>query len=170
MTTRRTFLKVGGAAAAIAAVAPLSTAAAEPTMISGEMAATLAPPSPYTTYPWKWMISHDGETFFEEFASQAEAIEAAEGYGEGMVVAECQQQDFDLRLRGDYILKQLYLNNEDIIGEGEFFDTSCTPEQVKELGDMVTAAIEAWDIKHKINLTAWMFGASRNETTIGRDV
>ena len=165
MTTRRAFLKVGGAAAA-AALSPLPAPAAEPALITGEMAATLAPPSPYTTYPWKWMISHDGETFFEEFASQAEAIEEAKGYGEGMVVAECQQQDFDLRVRGDYILEQLYQNNEDIIGDGEFFDSECTPEQVKDLGKMVTAAIEAWAVKNKLSLTAWMFGASRNETTI----
>ncbi|WP_439398456.1 twin-arginine translocation signal domain-containing protein [Bradyrhizobium sp. PMVTL-01] len=161
MTTRRTFLKAGGAIAA-AAITPLPASSAEPTLVIGEAAATAV--SPYAEYPWMWWVSLDGETFISEFETKEEALKEALGYGEPAMVAECIQQDFSLDVYGSEVLEMLQMNNEELIGEGEFLD--CTSEESDDLGKMVTATIEAWAAKHKINLTAWTFGATRNRTAI----
>ncbi|UGY15257.1 twin-arginine translocation signal domain-containing protein [Bradyrhizobium septentrionale] len=165
MTTRRDLFKVGAAAAAAVAL-PSSGP-----VVAGELvepAVAVAPATPYATYPWRWWISLDGESFIEEFDTEAEAIKAAKGYGEKAIVAECQQQDFSLHVYGSDVIEMLYQNNEEDIGDGEFFD--CTKEQSDELGQVVTAAIEAWAAKHKLNLTAWTFGQTRNRTEIPEEV
>lgn len=161
MTTRRDLFKVGAAAAAAVALpSPGPSVSAE--MI--EPVAAFVPATPYTEHPWRWWFSADGETFLESFDTQAEAIEAAKAYGEKVIVAECQQQDFSLQVYGSDVIEMLYQNNEEHIGEGEFFD--CTREQSDELGQVVTVAIEAWAAKHKLDLTAWTFGATRNRIEI----
>lgn len=165
MTTRRAILKLGvGAAVGATAGRLASSPPLTATELVPESAAVVAPASPYATYPWKWWISTDDESFFEWFETKEDAIKAAESYGDQMFVAECQHQDFSLDIDGDQIFSLLYDNNEELVGEGEF--VSCSDEQVQELGVMVTSAIEAWAVKNKIDLQAWTFGATRNRITI----
>jgi hypothetical protein len=104
-----------------------------------------------------------GEVYHTDCNTREEAIEVAKQYGGGLI-AECQQQDFDLGLTGDDIIECLYGQNEGAVGEGDFIE--CTREQCKDLGDMVTDAILAWAEKHKISLTAWTFEVVRNKETV----
>lgn len=154
-TNRRSFLKT-------AVAAPLAVALPFPAPSVATLAAA-APPAP-AAYPWSWWYCYGGsydEHFTEEFHTKEAALKYLSGMGEGYI-AECQRQDFDLRLDGDSVFEMLMGQNEDIIGEGEFLDNS-TGEQVKDLGVMVSAAIEAWVQKHKIDTAAWTFGGVRNE-------
>ena len=76
-------------------------------------------PTPYKDHPWSWWVSHDGETFYEHFETAAEAIDYA-AKCEYSLVAECQQQDFNLSVDGDQIIELLYGQNEEMVGDGEF--------------------------------------------------
>lgn len=159
-TSRRTFLKTAAAIPAVSIIggAPSHVAAA------ASPAADI-PVAVATAYPFRWWVSSDGgEMFHTECETRDEAIREARGYG-GSIIAECQQQDFDLGLTGDNVIEQLYSQNEEIIGDGDFIQ--CTKEQTKDLGDMVTAAILAWADKHNIHTTAWTFGDVRNREEIG---
>jgi hypothetical protein len=155
MTTRRAFIKATAALPAIAAVGVEVPAVAAP-VVEAVPAAAL---TPYTDYPWRWWVGHSEEVFNEWFETKEEALEFAKR-DEASFVAECCQQDFSLDIDGYEVLELLEHNNEERIGEGDFF--SCTDEQERDLGEMVTQAVEAWAIKHKIDLQAWTFGATRN--------
>lgn len=154
-TSRRAFIQAGAAipAAAIAAAvnAPLITA-------------TVAAACPYTDYAWQWFVSHDGDTYHDRFDTVEAAIEYARKC-QYTVVAECKPQDFSLEVEGLEILELLDGNNEDMRGEGEGIE--CTQGQEDDLGKMVTAAIEAWVVKHNIAITAWTFGGVRNTIKLG---
>jgi hypothetical protein len=151
----------------IASAAALPVAAAVPagTSLSAAPDGLALPPtpSPYTEYPWRWMVSRDDYSFGEDFDTLEKALEFARAEG-AEVVAECQMQDFSLELDGDDVLEALLGRNDELIGEGEFIDA--TKEQQDDLGKMVTAAIEAWAIKHRISLTAWTFGDMRNRQRV----
>ncbi len=152
---RRSLLKSIGAAVGASVLAVPSVSSVE----------AVAPvDAAKTVFPWTWRISTDGGyEFTEEYASKDEAIAALLHYDyndTNVVIAECKEQEFDLRITGDEIIDLMLNNNEDIIGEGEFI--SVTPEQEKELEDAVNAAISAWDKKHGINTTAWQFAGTRN--------
>lgn len=156
MTTRREF--IAGAAAAPMAIAMAGNVAA------ASVTASIAEVTPAVEkHPFRWWISSDGgEVFSEMFDSKEAALAQLEEYGEGCMIAECQQQDFHLDLRGDEVIELLYDQNEELMNEdGEFLDV--TPEQKKELGAMVTATIQAWVEKNKIKTTAWTFRRTRNE-------
>lgn len=159
MPTRRAIL--GGAAAIPAAAAIAGT-----TGIATTIETTGAPTpllTPYTDYPWRWWVSNDKETYYNDFDTLKEALEYA-ARSEYSYIAECQQQDFDLSVDGWRILEQLNDDNGELIGEGEGIE--CTSEQERDLGEMVTAAIEAWAVKHKIRITAWTFAETRNHTDV----
>lgn len=153
--TRRAFLKtaaalpVAGAAASVATVAPVP-------IIEAPWTPALLP-----AYPFRWYFSYEGEIYHDEFDTKEEALRALAGYGRGLI-AECQRQDYDLSLDGNTVLEALEGQNEEAIGEGEFLD-SVTNEQVRDLGTMVSDAIDAWVRKHKIDTSAWSFGAVRNQ-------
>jgi hypothetical protein len=157
--SRRAFI-AAAATAPLAASVPAAAVAALP---------PIEPPTPvvtpYTTYPWRWMTSYDDCMYSEEFETLEAALKFATAEGCD-TVAECQMQDFNLGVDGYEVLELLQNNNEDLIGEGEFIEA--TDEQQKDLGNMVTEAIERWAVKHKISLTAWTFGNIRNEQKIAR--
>jgi hypothetical protein len=151
--SRRAFIAVGVAApiaAAIPAVDVVTLPIEPPTPVQ----------TPYTEYPWRWMVSSDDYSYSEEFETFAKAIEHAKAVG-AEIVAECQMQDFYLGVTGDDVLEMLQGQNEDLIGEGEFIEA--TKEQADDLGKMVTEAIEHWAVKHRISLTAWTFAGVRNK-------
>ena len=126
--------------------------------------AVAVPAAAAPSYPWQWWFSYDGgDVYTEWFETKEEAIEHARNSGGGLV-AECQQQDFHLRVEGDTILEILDGQNEEAIGEGDGIE--CTSEQADDLGKTVSDAIEAWAQKHKINLTAWTFGGVRNKIEV----
>lgn len=151
-----------GAAAAIPAATTLMGVSG---VADGEIAAAATPAlMPYTEHPFKWWVGIDGEIFTDDFDTREEAIEFARKNEYGHV-AECCQQDFSLDIGGDEILEVLYGHNEEIMGEDSEF-IACTPEQERDLGNMVTAAIEAWAVKHKIDITAWAFGEMRNRVDL----
>ena len=156
---RALFRGAGMAAAAVAAglsVAGRATTATA-TLVDGVGAATKA------QYPYVWWLSRDGgEEFIETFASKEEALAALamEGDGCDAVIAECQQQDFDLRVSDDDLFEAMQSSNEEAIGEGEFIEW--TPEQGAELEREVNAVIKAWAARHKINRHAWQFADTRN--------
>lgn len=156
-TSRRTMLKAAVVIPAAALTAGAGTAAAA----AADAAPTVL--TPYKDYPWRWWAGY-GDIFYECFETKEEAIEYAKG-SEYPLVAECQAQDFSLKVDGDEILEMLYGRNEDAMNEdGEFL--TVTPEQEKDLGRAVTAAIEAWAVRNKIDIRAWMFGGIRNEVRI----
>jgi hypothetical protein len=141
----------------------LATAAAFPVVgisSSGSVALIEALPTPLPAYPFKWWFSYDGVWYSDECDTKEEALARLADYGEGLI-AECQRKDYDLDLSGDEIIEMLYGQNEEAIGEGEFLET--TSEQVRDLGKMVSTAIEQWVRKHKIDTSAWSFGAVRNK-------
>lgn len=157
-TSRRSFLKT-------AAVAPLAAAFPVQAM-SVALPVEVTTPAPMT-YPWRWWYSYgaDGsydQIFSEEFDTKESALRYLAGMGGEGLIAECQRQDFDLRLDGEAVFEMLMGQNEDLIGEGEFLDNS-TREQVRDLGVIVSAAIDAWVQKHNIDTSAWTFGGVRNE-------
>ncbi|WP_245291607.1 hypothetical protein [Methylosinus sp. R-45379] len=104
-----------------------------------------------------------GDSYSEEFETREQAAAVARGYG-GATIAECQEQDFDLTIDFDDIHELLYCRNETQIGEGDFI--TCTREQGDELAREINATIDAWTERHRINRTAWTFGAVRNEEYI----
>jgi hypothetical protein len=147
MTTRRKFLQTAATVPAVVAAPIFGQVAAMPSTI---------PPDPH---PFGWYFSYNGEIYDEEFSSKDDALKFLKAAGEGMI-SECQRQNYSLDVDGNDILEMLYGQNDDLIGEGEFID--CTTEQLHELGDVVTAAIDQWAAKHKIDITAWSFGHIRN--------
>lgn len=150
--SRRTFLK-GAAAVPVAASIGIAGAA--------EMASPAVAVAASAAYPFRWWFSYDGgELFSEEFSSKEHAVAFLEREGCGMI-AECQQQDFDLRMDADYILEHLAEANEELIGEGDFIDPN--KEQIADLEKSVNDAIAAWAARHKIGTTAWTFGEVRNK-------
>jgi hypothetical protein len=150
--TRRAFLKT-------VAVAPVAVA-----VVSGDLGPVAAASSGPPAYPWQWWVSLDGESYFDWFPTREAAIRFIWDYGGG-VVAECKQGDFDLGISGDSILEVLNGQNADVMGEdGEFLD--CTVDQEKELGQMVSAVIEAWVRKHNISTVAYQFDGIRNKVRV----
>lgn len=150
--SRRSFLQTAAAlpAAGLISMSPAVAAAAT-------IPATVAAP----TYPFQWWFSYDGgEMYTEEFNTKEQALAFLKSEGEGMI-AECCRQDYDLSIDGYDIIELLQNQNEEAIGEGEFFD--CNSEQERDLGQMVSAAIEEWARKHKIDIAAWTFGEVRNK-------
>lgn len=156
--SRRAFIAAGAALPA-ASIIPTSAVSAESALPDP------LPPTPYTEYPWRWMVSHDDYMFSEDFETAAEAIKYAIAEGGGYI-AECQMQDYRLDVDGDSVIEMLLGQNEDLIGEGEFLDPN--REQTADLGKMVTEAIERWAVKHKISLTAWSFGDIRNRQKVDK--
>jgi hypothetical protein len=159
MPNRRAFLAATAAAPIAAVAGTLPVAAA--TTIEPPVARLL--PSPYKEHPWRWFVSQDKEIYHEDFDTLAEALECARTCDYSFV-AEAQQQNYALDVDGDEILELLYGHNEEHVGEGEFL----TPnrDQTSDLGKMVTAAIEAWAVKHQIDVTAWSFAETRNHTEV----
>jgi hypothetical protein len=154
MISRRNLIKT---ASAIPAVAMIPAAAALPLAPAVLVAGPVAVLKP--AYPWKWWVTHDREVYHESFETRDEALEYASGCGYAEI-AECQQQDFSLEIEPWRVLEMLQDDNEELVGDGDFF--SCTNEQEKDLGKMLTATMYAWADKHNINLTAWTFGETRN--------
>jgi hypothetical protein len=156
VTTRRTFL------ASTAALPVVGLA----TKVEGLVPPTEAATPPLRpAYPFKWWFSYDGELYQDECNSKEEALQRLADYGEGLI-AECQRKDYDLDIGGDSIIEMLHGQNEEAVGEGEFLD-GVTSEQVRDLGKMVSDTIEHWVQKHKIDTTAWSFGAVRNKISHG---
>ena len=153
-SSRRSFLKGAAAIPVVAAVG-----------VGGAIeAATPAVAAAVPAYPFQWWFSYDGgELFTENFDTKEAALAFLKHEGEGMI-AECQQQDFDLRLDAYDILERLSEGNEELIGEGEFIEPN--KEQMADLENSVNAAIDAWAIRNKISLTAWTFGEVRNQVII----
>lgn len=152
---RRVFLK-----SAIAA--PLAAAVAVGMPIAAGVIAEPLPVVPAALpHPWEWWFSCDsGEFYSEQFDSMEAALRFLKSEGEGLI-SECRRQDFDMELDGDAIFELLMGQNEDVIGEGEFLD-DVTNEQIDDLGVIVSAAIEEWVRRHKVDLAAWTFGGVRN--------
>jgi hypothetical protein len=119
--------------------------------------------NPYTKYVWQWFVSHDGETYYEGFETKEEAVKYAQQCDYSLV-AECVQQDFRLNIDGYRLLEELNESNYDLIGEGEGIE--CTNDQRLDLEKMVQQAIEAWIVKHNIDITAWSFDGVRNQTDV----
>lgn len=157
---RRTLLKSAAAIPAAAMVPALSSVAS-----AIEPAAPVTPAQlrPYANYVWQWFVSHDGETYYEAFPTKEEAIQYAQQC-EYSLIAECIQQDFDLSVDAYSILERIDDNNMELIGEGE--GIQCSSAQASDLEKMIQKAIEAWVVKHNIDLTAWSFGGVRNETDV----
>lgn len=157
---RRSLLK---SAAALRPYSPTAAAVAatEPAALAPLVQPVKA--SPYASYVWEWFVSHDGETYYEGFPTKEEAIKYAQ-QSEYSLVAECRQQDFRLDISGDWIVERLNEDNYELIGEGDGID--CTSAQQADLERMVGRAIEAWVVKHGINITAWSFEETKNQTEI----
>ncbi len=155
--SRRFFLKAGSIAAAIG-VLPAASSAAAPV---AEQVATVAAKA----HPFRWWVSFDGgELFSADFDTKEEAIAYAQSCHGGGLIAECQQQDFDLGVDGGMLYELLQDANSDLIGEGDFIDA--TSEQLGELEAAVNRVIHEWACKHKVNRTAWQFGEVRNREEI----
>lgn len=163
MTSRRDFLKVGTVAVAASALPTTPPVAAFAEAAPVPAAIVPAKLSPYGNYVWEWFVSNDGETYYEPFPTKEEALEYARR-SEYSLIAECQMQDFDLSIPAWVILERLDENNYERIGDGE--GIQCTPAQDRDLEAMVQKAIEAWVVKHNINITAWSFGATKNQQAV----
>ena len=153
---RRSFFKAIGA---VAAACGLPVKAATPTATLG---AAMKP-----GYPWTWMLSLDGGYTFDDhmgFTSKDEALTMMSGLADydrdDAVIAECKQQDFDLRINFDWLLDYLRDQNDDLIGEGDFISVS--DEQGEELEREINAVIEEWATRHNLYRTAWTFAGTRN--------
>ena len=158
MQVSRRRLLTGAAIAPVAAAAAMLPTALVPTMTESAVAAVVQSPP---KYPWKWWVGYSDEIYNEAFDTKEDAMAEAEESEYGFI-AECRQQDFNLRIDGGSILEDLYNQNEECVNEdGDFI--VCTDEQSKDLGDMLSATMLAWVEKHNINVTAWMFGGVRNE-------
>ena len=156
------------AGTACVAVAPLTVVLpASASSVSVQSVPDLAAVALPREYPWKWWIGNSREIYAEYFDTREDAMEAAHA-NEYKHIAECRQQDFDLRVDADRVLEDLYCQNEDRVNEdGDFID--CTPEQCDDLSKMLTETMRVWALKHGINTTAWMFGDVRNENSLSFD-
>ena len=152
---RRTFFKAIGA---VAAACGLPVKAATPVVATTVPDAVVAP-----TYPWRWWVGYDEEIYREDFATREEAIAYAKRC-DFAYVAECQQQDFSLEIEADDVLDRLADWQYDLIGEGDFIDT--TKEQRADLSDRLTRVMYEWARDHNICLTAWSFGGLRNRERV----
>lgn len=155
---RRSFFK------AISAVTAACGMPAKAAFVGPLVGATFV--APEATYPWTWMISLDGGYTFDNYefknkdAAVAYMAKLPEYEQEDAVVAECKQQDFDLRINFDWLLDYLRDQNADQIGDGDFISVS--DEQGEELEQEVNAVIEAWAVRHNLYRTAWTFAGTRN--------
>jgi hypothetical protein len=138
MSRRATLIGAG------AAIVGLNT---KPTLAAESVIAEATAPLP--KFPFKWWHSYDGEIYQEQFDTKEQALAYLKECGGGMI-AECQQGNYDIDVGGWDIIELLNGQNEDKIGEGEFID--CTDEQARDLGKMVSQAIEDWVKKHKIDI------------------
>lgn len=155
---RRRFLQAVPSAAAVVAI---------PSAVAGVAVEGIAAPiqASGTEYPFRWWVSYDGgEMFSDYFDTKEEAIAAAQGQTGGGMIAECQQQDFDLRIDGGQLYELLSESNSELIGDGDFI--YATDEQIDELEASVNAVIKAWAEKHDLNRTAWQFATTRNHEVI----
>lgn len=160
---RRSLLKSAVAFTAAAAL-PATLAASE--VVTATPAAVVAVPvklKPYTDYVWEWFVSNDGEVFHESFATKEEAIEYAKEC-DYSIVAECKPQDFDLGISAGWVLEQINENNYDRTGEDE--GVTATRDQELDLECMLKSAVEAWVVKHGIDIRAWAFAGMRDETHV----
>jgi len=145
---------LGAIGAAIAA----GSSADVPAGIAGIVGPAPADP-PMKVFPFKWWYSPDDEGVFDDLcATKEEALRLLAEQGQGLI-AECRPQEYDLRISGSCILDFLYDQNCDKTYES-FLET--TPDEVNDLGDMVSAAVEAWAKKHAIDTVAWAFAETRN--------
>jgi len=160
---RRSLLK---SAAALAAAAALPTPVSVAAEAAPPMSAAVTPVKlkPYADYVWEWFVSHDGEVYHEAFATKEEAIEYAKD-NEYAIVAECIQRDFRLDVSGWRIIEEINENNHELMGEDQE-GIEATHAQEIDLEVMVKSAVEAWVVKHQINITAWSFDGIQNETSV----
>ena len=151
---RRSFFKAIGA---VAAACGMPVKAAPAATLGAALKAE---------YPWTWMLSLDGGYTFDDmgFTSKDEALTMMSGLSDydrdGAVIAECKQQDFDLRMNFDCLLDTLRDQNDDLIGEGDFISVS--DEQGEELEREINAVIEAWATRNNLYRTAWTFAGTQN--------
>ena len=163
MFTRRGILKAT-AALPVAAVLPATTQATPEVLPTTN---AIVPGITRTIHPWRWWVSYDQEVCYEGFDTREEAVEYAK-HSEYPYVLECKQQDFSLELDADEILEMLYDHQYDLVGEGEFIES--TKEERKDLSERLTKVMYEWATEHRISLTAWSFAASRNCENIEPEV
>ena len=154
--SRRAALKFA-AALQVAAGAPVVASSAT-TETAPAVAALKA-----QSHPWRWWVGHDEEVYHTDFDTREEAVAYAQQC-DYAYIAECQQQDFSLDIDADEILDGLANAQYDLIGEGEFIET--TTEQRKDLGERLTRVMYEWAYENNISLTAWSFGAVRNRALV----
>lgn len=122
---------------------------------------------------WYYTPDRDGSPWYEAGNTREDAIrQGMNDYPDyGFWIALCTKQNFLMSLMGHQVLEQLHGQNEDIDGEdNEFLWDSITNEQQDDLGAMVTAAIYAWVEKHKIDITARIFGSIEHKEFIKGDL
>lgn len=161
---RRQLLKTALAAPVVAAV-PVATSIEAPAIPLTAPGPTPANLKPYADYIFEWFVSHDGETYYEAFPTKKDAEEYAR-LCDYSIIAECRPQDFDLTVNAGRVIEDIDENNYERIGDGDGIGVRCTDEQEADLGMMLTRAMEAWVVKHNIDIRAWSFGDVRDEVRV----
>jgi hypothetical protein len=107
-------------------------------------------------HPFHWWTatSENAEEVHNECDTREEAIAAARNDEHDWIVS-ARRQDFDLTIYGDVILENFADSNYELVGEDQEFLEKVTREQTDDLGAMLTATVQAWVVKHGIDVKAW---------------
>ncbi|MBN2759497.1 MAG: hypothetical protein JXQ79_03270 [Rhodobacteraceae bacterium] len=123
------------------------------------------------TENWSWWVGRDEERYTTECATKEEAVYIAREKYEGAYICEAQKLA-NIKLSGyfdaDFFVENAEDNAYDDHGDHESDDVifDVTPDQRRDLDAMVRAAIDAWQEKHGLKFTGFLFSASRNHEYI----
>lgn len=120
---------------------------------------------------WSWWVGRDEERYTTECADRDEAVYIAREEYEGAHICEAQKpaniklsKYFDADLFVENAEDSAYDDHGDHESDDVIFDV--TPDQRQDLDVMVRAAIDAWQDKHALKFTGFLFTVSRNHEYI----
>ena len=123
------------------------------------------------TESWTWWVGHDEEFYTTECADRDEAVSIAREEYDGAHICEAQKpaniklsRYFDAHLFVENAEDNAYDDHGSFESDNLIFDV--TPDQRKDLEEMVRSAIDAWQGKHGLKFTGFLFTASRNHEYI----
>ncbi|KZZ28246.1 hypothetical protein A3753_26945 [Sulfitobacter sp. HI0082] len=122
-------------------------------------------------FNWNWWVGHDDERYHTECVTREEAVRVAtEEYDGGYIVEAMKPANikisryFDVHSFTEAAEQSAFDDHGDPEGDIPIFDI--TAEHARDLQDMVRATLDAWQEKHGLTFTGFMFQASRNHEYI----
>lgn len=121
-------------------------------------------------YGWSWWVGYDEERYHTECATRDEAVRIASEEQYGGYIVEARKPDLKISrfFDGESFAEDAEEEACEEHGDPETGDPvfDLTPDQIKDLQATVRAAIDAWQEKHCLTFTGFMFSETRNHEHI----